>query len=247
MKRILLIVVALAALSAFSDSADAHINPCHIRHDCPSDNRSYTWTSGSGSALSCTSHSFERRKTDTVTLTFGGRTYWCSPAATTAPAAEDEVGKGTIDVGETILFSKRTKTSGCKRGAVPDRACSPGGFYTKLTKEVLCAPSFTTDLVRDVTGSVKAAVYREYGLAPTGYGRSYEVDHIVPLTLGGSNQIGNLFPEAASANPGYRSKDALEARLGRMVCAGEIDLAEAQREIATDWIALYKRIYRRAP
>jgi hypothetical protein len=246
-KRFLLIAFSLAALSACGGSADAHVNPCHIRHECPSDTHSYSWTSSDRRSLSCTSHPSDRRKSDTITVSFDGRTYWCT-LTTTAPAAQDEeIGDGTIDVGETILFAKRTKTSGCKRGAVPDRACSPGGFYTKLTKEVLCAPDFRTSMIRDVSGSVKAKVYREYGLAPTGHGRSYEVDHIVPLTLGGSNQIGNLFPEAASAQPGYHRKDALEARLGRMICDGEISLDEARRGIATDWIALYKRVYHRAP
>ena len=37
------------------------------------------------------------------------------------------------------------------------------------------------------------------------------------------------------------AKDALEERLQYMVCDKQIDLASAQRQIATDWIAAYKK------
>ena len=40
---------------------------------------------------------------------------------------------------------------------------------------------------------------------------------------------------------GYHVKDRLENKLHSMVCKGEIDLKTAQREIATDWIAAYKK------
>ena len=36
-------------------------------------------------------------------------------------------------------------------------------------------------------------------------------------------------------------KDRLENRLHRLVCAGALDLEEAQDEIAADWIASYRR------
>jgi hypothetical protein len=35
----------------------------------------------------------------------------------------------------------------------------------------------------------------------------------------------------------------LEDRLHRMVCNNQIDLASAQHEIATDWIAAYKKYF----
>jgi len=38
-------------------------------------------------------------------------------------------------------------------------------------------------------------------------------------------------------------KDALEVRLRQMVCDGSLDLAEAQREIAADWIGAYKKYF----
>lgn len=38
-------------------------------------------------------------------------------------------------------------------------------------------------------------------------------------------------------------KDDLEDRLRDMVCAGSLDLTEAQKEIAENWIAAYKKYF----
>jgi hypothetical protein len=38
-------------------------------------------------------------------------------------------------------------------------------------------------------------------------------------------------------------KDELEERLHQMVCSGDLDLPTAQREIASDWIAAYKKYF----
>jgi hypothetical protein len=68
--------------------------------------------------------------------------------------------------------------------------------------------------------------------------RLFELDHRVPLDLGGAPlDLRNLrlqpWPEA-------RCKDALKVELSKAVCIGSVTLAEAQREIATDWRAAYK-------
>jgi hypothetical protein len=62
----------------------------------------------------------------------------------------------------------------------------------------------------------------------------------VPLELGGApNDPRNLWPE-----PGRTPnlKDELERRLREVVCAGEMPLSIAQREIAANWVALYDRL-----
>ena len=45
------------------------------------------------------------------------------------------------------------------------------------------------------------------------YGRTIEIDHLIPLELGGSNDIANLFPEPGFGTASYRVKDQLENRL----------------------------------
>jgi hypothetical protein len=75
---------------------------------------------------------------------------------------------------------------------------------------------------------------RAYGAR--GSASDYEYDHFVPLELGGAtNDPRNLWPEpGASPNP----KDAVEDELNRAVCEGRMTLAQAQRAIASNWIAL---------
>ena len=181
----------------------------------------------------------------------GGVARWLDES-TAAPsskstAAHASGSPGPVDVGTTVLLAKRTKTSGCTLGPDPDRRCSPGAYYSKLTKTVICSPSFRTGPIRNVPESEKFAVETEYGMTPGHFGSALEIDHIVSLELGGSNDIANLFPEKADAHPGYHAKDKLENRLHTLVCAGQIPLRTAQRQIAGDWEALYLRVFGVSP
>jgi len=150
-------------------------------------------------------------------------------------------------VGRTVLLQPRSRASGCRRGALPDRRCSPGAYYSGLTAGLLCSRGFRTAEIRNVPQSEKYEVEREYGMPPRLYGRTIEIDHVVPLELGGSNAIANLFPESVSGPAGYRVKDRLENALHDLVCGGRMTLRTAQRGIASNWEALYRRVYRIAP
>jgi hypothetical protein len=158
-------------------------------------------------------------------------------AAVAAPLVSE------VDVGKTVLLAPRTRSRGCRLGANPDRRCSPGAYYSKLTRRVICAAGFRTGPIRNVPEAEKFAVEREYGLARRHYGRVLEIDHIVSLELGGSNAIANLFPEGANAHPGYRAKDRLENALHGLVCRGAMRLRIAQRRIATNWQRLYAHVF----
>jgi hypothetical protein len=71
--------------------------------------------------------------------------------------------------------------------------------------------------------------------------RDYELDHIVPLNLGGAplnRRNFQLPPWRGACNA--RMKDELEAELSRAVCEGDVSLIDAQREIVKDWKASYR-------
>ena len=179
----------------------------------------------------------------------GHLTYYSAPApapTTTSSPPPTTTTDTTVDVGATVLLKRRTKTSGCKLGANPDRRCSPGAYYSGLTQDVLCSPSFRTGTIRNVPQSEKYAVEREYGLKAKLYGHTLEIDHIVSLELGGSNDIANLYPEEAKFSngaPGFGAKDKLENKLHDLVCSGAMSLRAAQRGIASNWERLYKKVY----
>jgi hypothetical protein len=81
-------------------------------------------------------------------------------------------------------------------------------------------------------------VFREYGLPGTHSPGAYEVDHLIPLELGGSNALANLWPEAS---PGFHDKDKVEDYLHERVCRGQMPLEQAQRAIATNWTEIAVR------
>lgn len=166
-------------------------------------------------------------------------------------AAASTVGALTsLEVGKTVVLRNQTRTTGCTLGALPDRRCSPGAYYSKLTKRVICSTSFRTGPIRNVPVSVKHQVEAAYGLKPGSYGSTLEIDHIISLELGGSNDPRNLYPERATfadGTPGYHVKDKLENAAHRAVCAGTISLRSAQRQIAGNWELLYQRVFGVAP
>ena len=73
----------------------------------------------------------------------------------------------------------------------------------------------------------------------------YELDFLVTPELGGAAVTANLWPQPYQAGPwNAHVKDELERHLVRLVCGGQMALGDAQRELATDWVAAYKRLFR---
>jgi hypothetical protein len=121
----------------------------------------------------------------------------------------------------------------------PDPHCTPGALNPAVTQatidRTICVPGYTETIrpSESITEPEKLASMAAYGYS----GRppsDFEYDHLVSLELGGAvNDPRNLWPEpGASPNP----KDSVEDALHRMVCDGQMLLAQAQHIIATDWV-----------
>lgn len=173
---------------------------------------------------------------------------WLGVAVIIAFGAGYHAGFGSVsNLQEALIdiplnLDARTQIANCvAENGLPDHACTPGAVFPEATQDITCVKGYTKT-VRNVSTSLKKQVYREYNIPyPQPFG-SYEVDHFIPLTLGGNNDIANLFPESAEPKPGFKEKDLVENYLHEKVCAGEISLALAQREISTNWVAVYNTI-----
>jgi hypothetical protein len=128
-----------------------------------------------------------------------------------------------------------------ERGAEPDRSLTPGATRRVAISDV-CSVAHE-EVVGEVSTSLRQEVLQEYGIV-NAHADDYEIDYLIAPGLGGVEDIHNLWPEPyISRTWNAHVKDALEERLHELVCAGQLDLPTAQREIATDWIGAYKKYF----
>jgi hypothetical protein len=121
-------------------------------------------------------------------------------------------------------------------GQLPDPSCTPGSIDPAVAQaniaQTICRTGYTSTVRPPEADTEKFKfdqAYPAYGVAS---GTETELDHLVPLELGGSNDASNLWPESpASPNP----KDDVERALHDAVCSGQVSLADAQQAIASDW------------
>ncbi len=149
----------------------------------------------------------------------------------------------TISAGMTPPGSSAPATPGAQSDSPlrPDPNLTPGATLDVSVADI-SVPGYTKK-VRNVPEAVKRQVYAEYGIAHRQPGE-YEVDHLISLELGGSNSIKNLWPQSYVTQPwNAHVKDDLENKLHDLVCSGQVPLATAQHDIATDWIAAYKKYF----
>jgi hypothetical protein len=127
--------------------------------------------------------------------------------------------------------------------SLPDAGCTPGAVDPAVTQgdlaRTICHAGYSESVrpSESITEREKIASLKAYGDRKPLH--AYEYDHLVSLELGGArNDPRNLWPEpGASPNP----KDSLENRLHTRVCDHQMSLAAAQRAIAQNWIAAYRR------
>ena len=128
---------------------------------------------------------------------------------------------------------------------LPDPKLTPGDVFD-VTIQDICIPGYSSK-VRAVPKALRIQAYRKYGITSSNPG-DYQLDHLIPLSLGGSNSIRNLWPQSYNTSPwNAHVKDTLENRLHNLVCAGKVELETAQHEIASDWIKAYQKYIAKTP
>jgi hypothetical protein len=133
----------------------------------------------------------------------------------------------------------------------PDPHCTPGAVNPAVTQatigSTICRSGWTSTVrpPESITEPEKFASMAAYNVR--GSASRFEYDHDVPLELGGAvNDSRNLWPEpdyAARSGFYLNPKDRLENVLKRMVCRGAMTLAEGQRMIASNWVAVYNQLH----
>lgn len=130
---------------------------------------------------------------------------------------------------------------------LPDPERTPGAINPDVfqgnIQQTVCASGWTRTIrpPTSYTNQLKREQIAEYGYKDKRLS-SYEEDHLISLQLGGHpTDARNLWPQPYRGRCGARIKDVLETRLKRLVCEKEMALADAQRAIATDWVAAYRK------
>jgi hypothetical protein len=129
----------------------------------------------------------------------------------------------------------------CKSvNGLPDSKCTPGAVDPRVTqdniKNTICKLGYTKTVRPPVsyTGPLKVKLMKSYGIK--GSLKDYELDHLIPLEVGGNpTDVKNLWPESWHGNNTASMKDKFENYLHKQVCSGIMDLKTAQNEIATNW------------
>lgn len=152
-------------------------------------------------------------------LSWHSRSNERAPVQTTSPAEH---------VGPSFLYPP-SETSGAIDPRVTD----------SNIHETICVSGYSSRVrpAASLTSRIKTERIRQYDL--TGAAGDYELDHFIPLELGGCPDCpANLWMEPYSS-PGAREKDRVENFLHREVCADRMSLTSAQQMIARDWYQVY--------
>lgn len=142
-------------------------------------------------------------------------------------------------------LSQLTAQNPCHAGTRADRTCTPGQAWEidpnsgeELTADTVCTPGYAHSH-RHVGPGKKRFVYARYGISYPIAPGSYDIDHLIPLKLGGSNDVSNLWPEPNPHSGDAQEKYQEEQTLIQNVCAAKMTLKEAQIQIAAHWSQIY--------
>ncbi|MEP6777298.1 MAG: hypothetical protein ABI944_02505 [Chthoniobacterales bacterium] len=93
--------------------------------------------------------------------------------------------------------------------------------------------------LRGVTFDMQQRVFARYRIPRERQGQ-FKIDHLIPMELGGADDISNLWPQPLKIRPyNPHRKELLGKRLLELVAAGSMTRTQAQELIRRDWISAY--------
>jgi hypothetical protein len=104
---------------------------------------------------------------------------------------------------------------------------------------VASLPHFNSQTSQSRRVCTSSSVHRGRLSSPQAHG-TVEVDHSIPIELGGRQHDRELWAEPASPTHGFNEKDRAENYLHKEVRAGEMTVASAQRLVATDLLHAWR-------
>jgi hypothetical protein len=119
---------------------------------------------------------------------------------------------------------------------VPSSVLNPD-VTPKTIKSTICVAGYTASIrpSSSYTNKIKKALLVKSGLN-TAYIKEYELDHTIPLALGGAaRNPANLKLQSWNGADSARKKDVLETKLQCLVCSKTVTLRTAQKAIYTNW------------
>ena len=163
-------------------------------------------------------------------------------AAAAAPTSSGPGLKKVHDPGR-VTGTIHGRCSYRDHGQLPDPRCTPGSVDPAVTqadiRSTICKKGWTATVRPPESQTERFKYDVAYPAYGTPQSERTELDHLVPLELGGSNDATNLWPEyPPTPNP----KDKVEDALNAAVCDGRVKLAAAQAAIAADWLTAAKKL-----
>ncbi|MCU1381367.1 MAG: uncharacterized protein JWL71_64 [Acidobacteria bacterium] len=121
---------------------------------------------------------------------------------------------------------------------LPSSFQTPGG-KGKANEAQVCAADFEAS-AKPIAKWQRDQALERYGKRPEDF--TGELDHLIPVGLGGNNDPDNIWPLPSNKDMGPEQKKELDLKLRQLVCTDKtVKLKDAQDAVKKDWVKAYNQ------
>jgi hypothetical protein len=178
-----------------------------------------------------------------IALMMVGATACAAPARNTDAPSPRSTYRSLVTVAPSrhITYPEQLPPGGCLLGGTPPDQnplwlCVPGVITSGINESNYprtgCDPAYVRR-IRPPASEIKEAMHlvgKEFRLGPAA---RWQLDWLVPLSLGGANDLKNLWPITTPETASRKGK--VDEDVLRAVCNGTVSLTAAQTAMAADW------------